>query len=387
MEYAIGAFIRPQTFELCSGVYDSDRGEGTTVVFDDASNNAVIARGAIDDGGYGEKYQVTAKVTGFPRVHATPGVTGAYRGGGWGTPLYVLAASTAFLETQGVVRFAPNTVGSAPGVSSKSGSEGGRSSKANAWWDRARSIGLVSSVNECTESDETEEVEEDFEYSSRRTSSEMDDALTDMLQNDGYDSWESYVVSGTAKKTQEVGEECFDIDILKFDACDKAGLVVSLAEQALHVSADISDCTAVRPEVLRIVNTGYLAAAPTGREVMDQLMIMAKNAGLSQADISSMVARFNERVDAGGVQYTEAVVAQENPRRSRIYKVRAGRRTFLFRENPKRVIVPRKIAPMRPVFYGPRRNPAALPASTQKALAKLHERRVEMGYGALAGLP
>jgi len=382
MEYLIGTFIRPQTFEFCSGIYYSNR--GTTVVFDDASNSDVIARGAIDNGGYGEDSQVTAQITGYPRVHATPGVTSAYRGGGWGTPLYVLAASTALLETQGMVRFAPRTVGSAPGVSSK---KGGRSPDANAWWDRAHSIGLVTLVNECVESDETEEVEEDFEYSSRRTSSEMDDALTDMLQNDGYDSWESYVVSGTAKKTQEVGEECFDIDILKFDACDKAGLVVSLAEQALHVSADISDCTAVRPEVLRIVNTGYLAAAPTGREVMDQLMIMAKNAGLSQADISSMVARFNERVDAGGVQYTEAVVAQENPRRSRIYKVRAGRRTFLFRENPKRVIVPRKIAPMRPVFYGPRRNPAALPASTLKALAKLHERRVEMGYGALAGLP
>lgn len=57
------------------------------------------------------------------------------------------------------------------------------------------------------------------------------------------------------------------------------------------------------------------------------------------------------------------------------------------RENPRRVIVPRKIARGKVVFYGPRPNPAALPKGMMKNLQKLYDRRISMGYGALAGLP
>jgi hypothetical protein len=67
--------------------------------------------------------------------------------------------------------------------------------------------------------------------------------------------------------------------------------------------------------------------------------------------------------------------------------VRVRGKVILMRENPRRVIVPRKIALGKVVFYGPRPNPAALPKNTAKSLQKLYDRRVELGYGALAGLP
>ena len=102
-----------------------------------------------------------------------------------------------------------------------------------------------------------------------------------------------------------------------------------------------------------------------------------------------MIERFDAGADVSGPRYEEAVVAVENPGRSRIRRVRIGRHTVLMRTNPRRMVVPRVIAHGSPIFYGPRPNPRtinSIPASLKKNLEALYQRRVAMGYGALANL-
>lgn len=208
-----------------------------------------------------------------------------------------------------------------------------------------------------------------------------------------------FSVDGVVVKT--VAGECRSIDKLLFDTIRQKGLVVATADEDLGLSIDdmaprlyqwqsenmedqLGD---VSPQVLRLVNTGYLATKQNGRGALEQLLHMARKAGLSQEDISSMIDRYNAKVDAGGVRYEQAAVAVENPGQRRIRRVRVRGKVVLMRENPKRIIVPRKIARGKVVFYGPRPNPTTLSKSTMKNLQKLYEGRISMGYGALADLP
>ena len=280
-----------------------------------------------------------------------------------------------------------------------SGSPGGRSPDANKWWDRAKAAGLVESEETCGDD---EEEEEDFSFSNRRTSSEFDDAVLEELKRldaSEYESVKNFTVDGVVVKT--VAGECRDIDKLLFATIWQKGLVVATLNEELRLRIDetaprlyqwqsenmedyLED---VNPQVLRLVNTGYLATKQHGRGALEQLLYMARKAGLSQEDISSMIDRYNEKVDAGGVRYEQAAVAVENPGQRRIRRVRVNGGVILMRANPKRIVVPRKIARGKVVFYGPRPNPTTLSKGTMKNLQKLYEGRISMGYGALADLP
>lgn len=395
-KYITGLFVHPDNFEMATGLYRSDN--GNTFALDVASHD-LIAQGSIDHGEYDPTYARSAELTGLPRVHAVPGVMGNYKKKAWGTALYCGASAAAYLRANDWLTFARGTEGDGPGVSSMSGSPGGRSDDADKWWNRAKAAGLVESEEKCSDD---EEDEEDFSFSNRRTSGDFDEAVLEevkRLVDSDYTDVKSFSVEGMGVKT--VAGECRSIDKLLFDTIWQKGLVVATVDETLRLSIDktapllyqwksedmedyLED---VNPQVLRLVNTGYLATKQHGLAALEQLLYMARKAGLSQEDISSMIDRYNAKVDAGGVRYEQAAVAVENPGRQRIRRVRVRGKVILMRENPRRVIVPRKIALGKVVFYGPRPNPAALPKNTAKSLQKLYDRRVEMGYGALAGLP
>lgn len=381
----VGLFINPESFEIATGEYDGDKTRVHT-----AAAGYQIAKGSI--GGYGDDYELAAKISGLPRVHASPGVMQIYRGKRWGTSLYCTAAAAATLAHQGLFSLG-SAEGDGEGVCSMSGRPGGRTSDASKWWNLALQDGLTTREEMC--GGEVEE-EEDFDFEGPgRGMRDVGTAIADYLMDQGVDVRDvnNYRVTG---KLIKVVEACREIDILRWKSVKEHNLVVAMPTQDVEIGTfdemptdgnkDALD--EVYADVLRVVNTGYLAAyVDEGRAAMTQLVYMARKAGLSQQDITSMIDRYNEKVDPGGVQYTEATVAAENPKRKRKRKVRIGRAVITYQENPRRVVIPRRIAGMRPVFYGPRRNPSALSASTQRALAKTHERRIQMGYGALANLP
>lgn len=380
----VGLFINPESFEIATGEYD---GEKTRVY--SANGVDLIAKGSI--GGYNEEYELAAKISGLPRVHASPGVQQGYQRKRWGTSLYCTAAAAATLAHRGLFSLG-SAEGDGEGVCSMSGRPGGRTSDASKWWNLALQDGLTTREEMC--GGEVEE-EEDFDFEGPgRGMRDVGTAIADYLMDQGVDVRDvtDYRVTG---KLIKVVEACREIDILRWESVTEHNLVVAMPTQDVEIGTfdemptdgnkDALD--EVYADVLRVANTGYLATLTHGRAAMEQLVYMARKAGLSQQDITSMIDRYNEKVDPGGVQYTEATVATENPKRKRKRKVRIGRAVITYQENPRRVVIPRRIAGMRPVFYGPRRNPSALSASTQRALAKTHERRIQMGYGALANLP
>jgi hypothetical protein len=404
-KFILGAFIRPQTFEMATAVFDPERGKGNSVtVWNVARTTDLIATGSIDFGQFGGEWDVSAKLTGYPRSHATPGVSGAYQklkgvegGGGWGTPLYVAEATSAYLHEQFSLPYRSGTRGDLPGVSSE---PDGRSASSSAWWRRALQAGLSQQESPCQGEEEEEEVEEEFELDGGDMPSRVDDAVMNAVSsaNDEVNvSSVSYRIAGKWQGTRSgTIEKCIDIDVLTYDSCVNHGLVMFNTDATDRALVDLtfaawdeallSDIDEVHKDVLRVVNTGYLAALPLGRGAMTTLVSIARK-HLTAPEVSAMIERFNEKVDAGGVRYEEAVVAVENPGRSRIRRVRIGRHTVLMRTNPRRMVIPRVIAHGRPVFYGPRPNPAGVSASLKKNLEALYQRRVAMGYGALADLP
>lgn len=406
-KFILGAFIRPQTFEMATAVFDPDRGKGNSVtVWNVARPDDLIATGSIDHGQFGRDYGLSAKLTGYPRAHATPGVSveyqkrkGAVGGGGWGTPLYVAEATSAHLRLEHNLPYRSGTQGDLAGVSSE---PDGRSPDASAWWRRALDAGLTEQQSQCTEEEEEEEVEDDFELDDSDMPSRVDDAVRTAVAsaNDEVSvSSVSYRIEGKWQGTRSgTTEKCIDVDVLTYDSCIEKGLVLLNTDATNREGYDLTfsawddslldDIDDVQKDVLRIVNTGYLAALPMGMAAMGTLVTIARK-HLTAPEVSAMIERFNEKVDAGGVRYEEAVVAVENPGRSRIRRVRIGRHTVLMRTNPRRVVVPRVIAHGSPIFYGPRPNPRSInsiSASLKKNLEALYQRRVAMGYGALANL-
>lgn len=134
-KYITGLFVHPDNFEVATGLYRNDNGK--TFAMDVASQDT-IAQGSIDFGQFGSAYAMTAEFTGLPRVHATPGVDANYKRKGWGTTLYCCASAAAYLRANDWLSFKSGTEGDGPGVSSMSGAPGGRSSEADAWWNRAK---------------------------------------------------------------------------------------------------------------------------------------------------------------------------------------------------------------------------------------------------------
>lgn len=314
----VGLLLNPVNFEVGIGIYgDRSFEPGTAVV--SAVNTDVIAEGWIERDP-SEDYAITAKISGYPRVHAAGGLQGKYKSiKGWGTPLYVCAAAAAELDARGVISLMDGTIGSKPGVSSKSKSPGGRTAAANKWWDKALERKLSTRTEMCAN-----------------------------LPNKG--------------------EECDIIDVMTYKSAASQNLVVALPSRLEPYTDPFWNfrrddrLEGVNKKVLAIVNTGYLAKEPNGLGAMKRLVYMAERAGMTKKQITSMIDRYNQGVDSGAVRFEQSMTRQ-NPSRSR------------------------KVAPMRPVFYGPRRNPSAVSPALERTLEELHEQRLELGYANLADLP
>lgn len=314
----VGLLLNPVNFEVGIGIYgDRSFEPGTAVV--SAVNTDVIAEGWIERDP-SEDYAITAKISGYPRVHAAGGLQGKYKSiKGWGTPLYVCAAAAAELDARGVISLMDGTIGSKPGVSSKSKSPGGRTAAANKWWDKALERKLSTRTEMCAN-----------------------------LPNKG--------------------EECDIIDVMTYKSAASQNLVVALPSRLEPYTDPFWNfrrddrLEGVNKKVLAIVNTGYLAKEPNGLGAMKRLVYMAERADMTKKQITSMIDRYNQGVDSGAVRFEQSMTRQ-NPSRSR------------------------KVAPMRPVFYGPRRNPSAVSPALERTLEELHEQRLELGYANLADLP
>jgi hypothetical protein len=400
----IGVVLRPSTFEMAMGVFD--RSSGNEVTTHDIASDDLIATGSLDYGQYGKEYTVSATVTDYPRAHATPGVTHKYRkkevgGGGWGTPLYVAEATAAYIRSEHRLAARSGTEGDGAGISSQ---EGKRSQEAEKWWERATSAGLAESINKCTTVEgEYETDDNEFEYDDSDMPSRVDSSIKNVISGSDDEIVDvndvSYRIVGTwrgTKKGEE--EECGEFNILTHESCVDKGLIL-LSTTGADVSPapafyawgndEYKDIDNVYADVMRVVNVGYLPQKPKGMEAMRTLVNIARNR-LKQQEVSDMIDRFNEKVDAGAVRYEKAEVAIENPYRPITRKVRLRGRVATLRLMPKRLIVPSRLVPARAVFYGKQRNPSKgspLSLAMKKNLRRLYDLRVEMGYGALAGLP
>ena len=405
-KFILGVFLRAQTFEMATGIFDPDRGRGNSVTVWDVASDDLIATGSIDHGQFNDdSYALSARLTGYPRAHATPGVDpkyekGAAGGGGWGTPLYVAEATSAYLHAEFSLPYRSGTEGDKAGVSSASES---RSTDAKKWWTRAAAAGLTEQESPCSEEDGEMDVEDEpFEFDDGAMPGNVDNSVIravesedDVLAVQSVEYKISGYWSGTRKGTEE---KCTDVDILTYDNCVAKGLVLLNTDATDRDGSGLGfyawdkdlldDVEEVQGDVLRIVNTGYLSKKPKGLEAMRTLVRIARK-HLTAPEVASMIERFDAGADVSGPRYEEAVVAVENPGRSRIRRVRIGRHTVLMRTNPRRMVVPRVIAHGSPIFYGPRPNPRtinSIPASLKKNLEALYQRRVAMGYGALANL-
>ena len=84
-KFILGVFLRAQTFEMATGIFDPDRGRGNSVTGWDVASDDLIATGSIDHGQFNDdSYALSARLTGYPRAHATPGVDPKYEKGAAG---------------------------------------------------------------------------------------------------------------------------------------------------------------------------------------------------------------------------------------------------------------------------------------------------------------
>jgi hypothetical protein len=165
------------------------------------------------------------------------------------------------------------------------------------------------------------------------------------------------------------GKVCDVIDVMTYKSAVSQNLVVALPSRLEPYTDPFWNfrrddrLEGVNKKVLAIVNTGYLAKERNGLGVMKRLVYMAERAGMTKKQITSMIDRYNQGVDSGAVRFEQSMTRQNPSRRAQ------------------------RVAPMRPVFYGPRRNPAAVSPALERTLEELHEQRLELGYANLADLP
>ena len=314
----VGLLLNPKYFEVGIGIYGNPSFEEATSVVS-AVNTDVIAEGWIEKNPR-NSYSIPAMISGYPRVHSYPGLKDKYKSiKGWGTPLYVCAATAAELDARGVISLLDGTVGSKAGVCSWDNAEGGRMEPANEWWDKALERKLSTRTEMCA-------------------------------------------------NLPRKGKVCDVIDVMTYKSAVSQNLVVALPSRLEPYTLPFWNfrrddrLEGVNKKVLAIVNTGYLAKERDGLGAMKRLVYMAERAGMTKKQITSMIDRYNQGVDSGAVRFEQSMTRQ-NPSRSR------------------------KVAPMRPVFYGPRRNPSAVSPALERTLEELHEQRLELGYANLADLP
>jgi hypothetical protein len=384
MARACGLVVNPVNGRI--GEVNFDRKDSSVTLY--GLDGAVIAQGALDDGSYGAKYTLPAELSGYPRVHTNPGVEAPFRAEkGWGTCLYAGAALTAYLGMNSKVPL-DKVSGDREGVCSDSNS---RSTSASRWWHAAReAYGLAVEENVCGAAGEQERTIQSGEVG-RKARMIVEEAIQSTVSETISDvsEWEL-----TAKYSIE---KCIDVDVLTYRAVDRAGLILSVGSGKetggqsfvyLDEADLLRDFGDVSLPVMRAVNVGYLRGfgKTEGDDAMERLVRLTIHAGGTQADVDSMVERYNAGVDADQPRYVSPVVAHENP--GTVYLRRAlrnGRRVAVRATMPSALIA-RKVAPPKIVTYGRRseRNPP-ITRHVRDALAKVHEQRVRLGWGAFKG--
>ncbi len=384
MARACGLVVNPVNARI--GEVNFDRKDSSVTLY--GLNGDVIAQGALDDGSYGAKYTLPAELSGYPRVHTNPGVEAPFRAEkGWGTCLYAGAALTAHLGMNSKVPL-DKVFGDREGVCSDAKS---RSSSASRWWDAARdSYGLAVEENVCGAAGE-EEREFSSSTAGRNAKRAIEDVLGEVVSDTISDVIEWQL---TAKYNVE---KCIDVDVLTYRAVDRAGLILSVGSGKetggqsfvyLDEADLLRDFGDVSLPVMRAVNVGYLRGfgKAEGDDAMERLVRLTIHAGGTQADVDSMVERYNAGVDPDQPRYVSPVVAHANP--GTVYLRRAlrnGRRVAVRATMPS-ALSARRVAPPKIVTYGRRseRNPT-ITRHVRDALAKVHEQRVRLGWGAFKG--
>lgn len=383
MARACGLVVNPVNARI--GEVNFDRKGSSVTLY--GLNGDVIAQGALDDGSYGAKYTLPAELSGYPRVHTNPGVEAPFRAEkGWGTCLYAGAALTAHLGMNSKVPL-DKVFGDREGVCSDAKS---RSSSASRWWDAARdAYGLAVEENVCGVAGE-----ESRTFASphtRRNDAAIENALNEMVSDtiSEVTEWELTVRYSV--------EKCIDVDVLTYRAVARAGLILSVGSGKETVGNSfvylgdaelLRDFGDVSLPVMRAVNVGYLRGfgKAEGDDAMERLVRLTIHAGGTQADVDSMVERYNAGVDPDQPRYVSPVVAHANP--GTVYLRRALRngRHVAVRATMPSALSARKVAPPKIVTYGRRseRNPT-ITRHVRDALAKVHEQRVRLGWGAFKG--
>jgi hypothetical protein len=371
------------------GEVNFDRGDSSVTLY--GLDGTVIAQGALDDGSYGAKYTLPAELSGYPRVHTNPGVEAPFRAEkGWGTCLYAGAALAAHLGMNSKIPL-DKVSGDRDGVCSSANS---RSSSASRWWDAARNAyGLAVEENVCGAAGEEEG---SFSSSSagRNAKRAIEDVLGEVVSDTVSDvvSWEL-----TAKYTIE---KCIDVDVLTYDSVSDAGLILSVGsgkETGGNSFVYLDDAELLRDfgdvslPVMRAVNVGYLRGFGKSEadDAMENLVRLTIHAGGTQADVDSMVERYNAGVDADQPRYVSPVTAHANPGTMYLRRALRNGRSVMVRATMPSVLTPRRVAPAKVVVYGRKgrraeRNPP-ITRHVRDALARVHGQRVRLGWGAFAG--
>ena len=384
MARACGLVVNPVNARI--GEVNFDRKDSSVTLY--GLNGDVIAQGALDDGSYGAKYTLPAELSGYPRVHTNPGVEAPFRAEkGWGTCIYAGAALTAHLGMNSKVPL-DKVFGDREGVCSDAKS---RSSSASRWWATARNAyGLAVEENVCGAAGE-EEGQFSSSGAGRNAKRAIEDVLGEVVSETVSDvrSWEL-----TATYTIE---KCIDVDVLTYDSVSDAGLILSVGsgkETGGNSFVYLGDAELLRDfgdvslPVMRAVNVGYLRGFGKSEadDAMENLVRLTIHAGGTQADVDSMVERYNAGVDADQPRYVSPVTAHANP--GTVYLRRALRngRHVAVRATMPSALSARRVAPPKIVTYGRRseRNPP-ITRHVRDALAKVHEQRVRLGWGAFKG--
>jgi hypothetical protein len=246
---SLGLVINPVNHQIA----EASVSDGFIVRCYSISLNTDIASGTLERRS-GNEYSLSAELSGYPRIHAIPGVRRKFRKEkGWGVCLYTAAAIAAKMGASNAIKL-DIAVGNKPGVSSIIGT---RSKEADAWWQKAHARGMTQVRRFCV---------------------------------------------GTPKT-------CGDVDLYTYASADKLGLIVSTGEAPpsnSHFSLATDSALAkansnIRLAPLLAADVGCLKHAQSkkmGNASMERILKLLELGGGSSTDAEMLIERFEAGADA-----------------------------------------------------------------------------------------
>lgn len=379
--------VNPRTAEFAYGDIEKKR-----VAVSDLTDT-VLGRGSFDDGEYGDRYDWTYGVTGYPRVHTPSGVV--RKGHGDGTVLYTALAVAGRMSKRGELDQHAGPPGNREGEGASSGEP--RSEFAEAWWTRARDrYGLAESVTGVRE----EEFEENFSGSRARgyvkelAEEELEGRV---LKIRDYDVSASGTVERPATADAYPAERAFAANLVL------ATLAPGHSEAFYDLPLGAFDGASLNVPAILAGSFGALgglrARNANDRErahgAAETLFDLLRRGGALRVDIERCRLRFLTGVDDDPRTWQEIgdygafVPLRENPA-TRMTRgvVRRGRRDvrWLRRHTAPTVLRPTHAARVVPRRFRP--NPPATafarPAAVREAVERVHALRAELGWSVFA---